>query len=235
RSSCARGVVARAIFAILSGWSFAWSLTLIRIGSPRQQLYGMNERHVQTTLATAARDLQQAPRIRGRDHPRTALPNSREFSLEQVARQLRLQKIVDAGAPAAEVAVRQLDEPQPGDAAQELPRLLLEPLAMCQVTGVMIRHRQIERPQRKIRRDQDLDDVAHARREARQLGNPDTVLLHRRTAAGRVGDDEVEVVGKRRGEGARPGLGGLRPTRVELEGAAASLRARDHDLEAGQG
>src|SRR5262249_17847352 len=213
--------------AILSGWSFAWSLTRMRIGSPRQQLYGMNKRHVQTALATAARDLQQAPRIRGRDHPCAALPDSRELSLEQVARQLRLEQIVDTGAPAAEVAVRQLDEPQPGNAAQELPRLLPEPLAVCQVTGVMIRHRQVERPERKVGSEQQLEDVAHARGEARQRGDPVTVLLHHRAAAGRVGDDEIEVVGKCCGENARAGLEGLRSARVELQGAAASLRARD--------
>src|SRR3989442_14033744 len=86
----------------------------------------------------------------------------------------------------------------------------------------------------KTRRAQQLDDVADAGGKARQLGDPVAVLLHRRAAARRVGDDEIEVVGKRDGERASAGVGGVRSAGVKLQGAAAPLGPRYHDLEARQ-
>ena len=60
------------------------------------------------------------------------------------------------------------------------------------------------------------------------------VFLHRRAAARGVGDDEVEVFGKRGGQCPRARGVGLHPPGVELERAAAPLRLGDHDLVAGQ-
>src|SRR6266851_18325 len=206
----------------------------MRIDRSRQQLYGMNERHVQTALPTPPGDLEEAARVRRRDHPRAGLDDARELAFEQLARHAGLEEIVDARAAAAEVAVGKLDEPEPGDPAQKLARLLPDPLAVDQVTGIVVRDRQIEGPERQVGAGQHFRDIANARGEARELGNPMAVLLHRRAAARGVGDDEIEVVGKRAGERARAGRMGIHSPGVKLEGTAAALRLGDHDFEAGQ-
>src|SRR6266508_3260690 len=102
------------------------------------------------------------------------------------------------------------------------------------MTGIVVRDRQIEGPERQVGAGQHLRDIANARGEARELGNPMAVLLHRRAAARGVGDDEIEVVGKRGGERPRSGRMGARSPGVKLEGTAAALRFGDHDFEAGQ-
>src|SRR6266446_200231 len=206
----------------------------MRIDRSRQQLYGMNERHVQTALSTPPGDLEEAARVRRRDHPRAGLDDTRELAFEQLARHAGLEEIVDARAAAAEVAVGKLDEPELGDPAQKLARLLPDPLAVDQVTGIVVRDRQIEGPERQVGAGQHFRDIANARGEARELGNPMAVLLHHRAAARGVGDDEIEVVGKRAGERARSGRMGIHSPGVKLEGTAAALRRGDHDFEAGQ-
>src|SRR5213594_3369804 len=92
----------------------------MRIDRSRQQLYGMNERHVQTALPTPPGDLEEATRVRRRDHPRAALDDTRELASEQFARHAGFEEIVDARAAAAELAVGKLDQPEPGDPAQKL-------------------------------------------------------------------------------------------------------------------
>src|SRR2546428_14163217 len=99
----------------------------MRIARPRQQLYGMNERPVQTALPTPPGDLEEATRVRRRDHPRAGLDDARELAFEQLAPHAGLEEIVEARAAAAEVAVGKLDEPGPGDPAQTLGRPLTDP------------------------------------------------------------------------------------------------------------
>src|SRR2546425_10799979 len=72
--------------------------------------------------------------------------------------------------------------------------------------------------------------VPRARGESPRLLPPVAVLLHRRAASRRVGNDPVEVVTERRHEPPRAGAEVIGLPRVELEGAAAPLGARDDDL-----
>src|SRR5439155_21557383 len=144
----------------------------MRIGRSCQQLYGMNERHVQTALPTPPGDLQKATWICRRDHPRAGLDDSRELAFEELACYPGLEEIVDAGAAAAEVAVGKLDEPEPGDPAQKLARFLPHPLAVGQVTGVVVGDRHIEGPERQVGAGQELRDVADPRGEANEAGDP---------------------------------------------------------------
>ena len=162
-------LAARAIFAILSGWSFAWSLTLMRIGRSRQQLYGMNELHVQTALPAPPGDLEEATRIRRGDHPRSGLGDACDLGVSQGASCPGLEEIVDARAAAAEVTVAELDEPEPGNPAEQPARLLSHALTVNQMAGVVVRHREVEGAQRQVGVGQQLRDIADPRRESRDV------------------------------------------------------------------
>src|SRR6059036_2872225 len=122
----------------------------MRIHRSRQQLYGMNERHVQTALATPSGDLQEASGVRGRHDLRPRLDNTSDLELEQLAGHAGLEQVVDAGAAAAEVAVGELHELEPRDPPEQLARLLPHPLTVSQVAGVVIRHGEVEPPERQL-------------------------------------------------------------------------------------
>src|SRR5712671_1340818 len=99
----------------------------------------MNERHVQTALAAPPGDLEEAARVRRRDHSRSGLGDPGELSIQELARHSGLEEIVDAGAPAAELAVAELDEPEPGDPAEQPARLVSHALPVDQMAGVVVR------------------------------------------------------------------------------------------------
>src|SRR5215813_2157150 len=149
----------------------------MRIGGSCQQLYGMNDRHVQTALAAPPGDLQEAAWVGRRDHPRPGLGDPRELLVQEIARNARFEKVVDAGAAATELAVAELDQAKAGDPAEQLPGLEPQPLTVHEVTGIVVCHREIERAERKIGAGQNLRDVAYARGEGRQLRDPVAVFL----------------------------------------------------------
>src|SRR5262245_19925561 len=101
----------------------------------------MKERHVQAALAAAERDLEQAARVRRRDYLGAGLGDPRDLPLQELARHLGLEQIVDAGAAAAEIAVAELHELEPGDAREELARLLAHALAVGEMAGIVVGHR----------------------------------------------------------------------------------------------
>src|SRR3989442_4623540 len=110
----------------------------------------MTGRHVQPAPPTPPGDREEATRVRRRAPPRAGLDDARELAFEQLARHAGLEEIVDARAAAAEVAVGKLDEPEPGDPVQKLARLLPDPLAVDQVTGIGVRDRHIEGTERQV-------------------------------------------------------------------------------------
>jgi hypothetical protein len=102
------------------------------------------------------------------------------------------------------------------------------------MAGVVVRHREIEGAQAQVGPRQELGDVANPRREGREFREPVGVFLHRRAAARRVGDDEVEIGGKGRRECTGASGVGVGSPGVEIEGAATPLDAWHHDVEAGE-
>src|SRR5207245_11227529 len=115
RSSWARAVVASAIFAILSAWSFTWSFTRIfmvpGVSSPRhsmgglrrgaawprssnrlpfdgsdQQLYGMDDRDVQAAPTSALSDLPETAGIPRRHDRGPRLRDPRDLAPQELAR-----------------------------------------------------------------------------------------------------------------------------------------------------
>src|SRR5215467_1629859 len=80
----------------------------MRIGGSCQQLYGMNDGHVQTALAAPPGDLEKTARVGRRHHPRAGLGDPRELGVQQPPRHVGLEEVVDAGAAAAELAVAEL-------------------------------------------------------------------------------------------------------------------------------
>src|SRR5262249_40290289 len=66
-------------------------------------------------------------------------PDRGRLPFPELARGLRLQQVVHAGRAAARPAVAHLGEFQPGDRAEQIARLLADPLRVGQVTGVVVR------------------------------------------------------------------------------------------------
>src|SRR3989441_8381907 len=195
-----------------------------------QQLYGMDDRDVQAARTSALSDLHETAGIPRRHDRGPRLRDPRDLELQELARDPGLEDAVHPRASAAEVALRELHEPEAGDPPEELPRLLTHALAVGKVAGVVIGHGQLEPAERQLGVREHLRHVARPHGESPRLPHPVTVLLHRRAAPRCVGHDPVDVVGERRHEPSRARTEGVGPSRVELEGAAAPLAARDHDL-----
>ena len=114
-----------------------------------------------------------------------------------------------------------------------LPHLL----AVRQMTGVVIRHRQ-RQPDRAAASasGQHLGDVADAAGQprGRRVGQPVAVVAHRRAAPGRVGDDAVDVRRQRRRQRPRRAPGTPRRGRRAARARRSSPARADHDVPAGQ-
>src|SRR5215468_10985092 len=83
-------------------------------------------------------DLHQTARVAGGDDPRARLADSLGLAPPEVAGDLGLEQVVHPRAPAAKLAVLEVDEGHARDAPQQLPRLGPYALAMRQVAGVVI-------------------------------------------------------------------------------------------------
>src|SRR5438093_190572 len=189
----------------------------------------MDDGDVQAARASAPGDLHETAGIPRRDDRGSRLGDPRHLELEELARDPWLEDVVDSRAPAAEVALRELHEPEAGDPPEELPRLLAHALAVGEVTGIVIRHGQLEATEWQWGVREQLRHVARPQGKPPRLPHPVAVLLHRRAAPRRVGHDPVDV-GERRHEPSRARAEVVDPARVELERAAAALGARDHDV-----
>src|SRR5918996_136339 len=111
----------------------------------------MHDLDARVALPEPPRNLKEAPGIPRRHDARAGRENRGDLALEELAGHRRLEKIVDAGAAAAEVALGELDQTQARDAPQELARLPADVLAMREVTGVVVRDGHVEAVERQIR------------------------------------------------------------------------------------
>src|SRR5437867_1747241 len=103
---------------------------------------------------------------------------------------------------------------------------------MGQMTGIVVRHRDVEGRQRKLAAGEHLADVASLRGEGLHLWvvEPVTVLLHRRTATGRVRHHEIDAVAEGPREGTRSQTKRIEAARMQLERATAALGPRHDDV-----
>ena len=104
-------------------------------------------------------DLQRAAGVRGGSSSGRRAQARGHLALADLVRALRLDEVVDAGAAAALLAIRNVHHLQPGDAPQESARLAADALAVREVTGVVVgdarRDRMTRRP-RRAERHQEL-------------------------------------------------------------------------------
>src|SRR3989442_116551 len=173
----------------------AWPRSSYRVpfdGSD-QQLYGMDDRDVQAARTSALSDLHETAGIPRRDNGGPRLRDPRQLELQELARDRGLEDAVHPRASAAEVALRELHEPEAGDPPEELPRLLTHALAVGEVAGVVIGHGHLEPAERQLGVREHLRHVARPHGESPRLPHPVTVLLHRRAAPRCVGHDPVDV------------------------------------------
>src|SRR6202035_1063271 len=107
------------------------------------------------------RYLHDAAWIAGGHDARSRLADALDLSAPELGGHLGLEEIVDARAPAAEIAVLEVHQGQPRDAPQELSGLGAHLLPVSEMTGVMVGHRLSQLAQRQVRVDERLGDVLH--------------------------------------------------------------------------
>src|SRR5262247_1015697 len=192
----------------------------------------MDDLELQSGLARVPRDLEQTARIPRRQDTRAALPDARDLHAPQLLGHGWLGQIVDARAAAAELGVLEVHQGEAGDAPQERAGLGAHPLAVGEMTGIVIGDGETQLAQRQLGVDEDLRDVARLVGEALRglLGEPVAVLLEGGAAARGVGHDQVEIGGKAPHElaGKAPEL--VESARVQVERPAASLGPRHHHV-----
>src|SRR6185503_13755481 len=106
-----------------------------------EELHGMEHLELEALPPALLRDLQEAAGVAAHHRARAGLPDALDLPARQLPRHLRLLHIVDPSAAAAELAVRQLDETEVGDPAQQRAGLRSHPLSVHEVAGVVIGHR----------------------------------------------------------------------------------------------
>src|SRR5262249_55254563 len=111
-----------------------------------EQLYGMQHLERQSLPARLPRDLGDAAGVARNDDAGPGLADTLDLSPGQLTGNLRLHDIVDAGAAAAELAVRQLHQAEAGHAAQEHAGLAPHFLTVDEVAGIVIRARDRQLP-----------------------------------------------------------------------------------------
>src|SRR6266702_2467133 len=110
----------------------------------------MDHLHVDAEGPAVLGDLQRATRVPAGDDTRSRLADPLGFPATELSGDLRFLKVVHACATAAELAVLEVHEGEPGDSPQQIPRLGSDPLPMDEVTGIVIRHRALELAERQL-------------------------------------------------------------------------------------
>ena len=153
------------------------------------------------------------------------------FAPRSASGHLRLEHVVEAGRAAADVAVREVDDLEPGDRPEDGARLLADVLCPQGVTGVVVRHPLDAGPRRRrldALRGEELHQVHDLASQRAGVLRPEQVadVLQVRAASGGVHDDHVGA-----GERAQVALGepprGVEVAVVRAQRAAAGLRAGD--------
>src|SRR6266699_4168624 len=122
------------------------------------------------TLAQALQrsvNLQEAARISRCDDIGMHTQDMLSFALAQLVGRLRLDQVVDAGATAADVCLRNVHHLDPRNATQHLTWLQTDALRMGKMAGVMVGYAQLDGMARRHRLQlgQDLRDVPYRVRE----------------------------------------------------------------------
>ncbi len=142
----------------------------------------------QPALGEPHPELEETAGVPAHHHLGTGLGDPVELPPEQLARDLGLEQVVDAGRAAAEVGVAELHEPEPRDGAQQRPRRLAHALAVGEVAGLVVRHRERQRvPRLGEGGGEQFRDVPRARGErgGRRVGREQVpVVAERRPATG---------------------------------------------------
>ena len=186
----------------------------------------MIDPHPEAAVGQSPAELEETSRVPARHHAGARARDPVELPLEELPGYLGLHQVVDAGRPAAEVGLGEIDQPEPRDRAQDCARRLPHALAVREVTGLVVGHGQVERPPRlrQVLR-QELADVPHPRADGgrpRVIPEEMPVVAESRSAASGVRDDPVGV---REGRGVPPGQlpRGAPIAPVEMKRAAAPL------------
>ena len=152
-----------------------------------------------------------------------------DFALTNLPRALRLDQVVDAGAPTALIAVGNVTKLDAWNLRQQLARLRPDPLRVREMTRIVIRRFDFQRMAlgARAKLDQKLGDVFDWHLPP---------LLHPRSAAGGINDDRIDVRALDRLDGFA--LEALRfpvATRMRGKRAAAAEVGRDDDVAAFSG
>ena len=98
----------------------------------------MDDTRARAGCAQAGRDLQHAAWIAADDNIRRRSEDLSHLVPLQLARDLGMREVIDAGAPAATLGILDVDKNHALDRPQERARLRADPLAVRKVTGVLI-------------------------------------------------------------------------------------------------
>ncbi len=183
------------------------------------------------------RELHETAGVRARDGLRPGREDVGRLAVAELAGRVGLDDVVDPGGAAAQVLLRRLDYLEPRNPAQRRERRERQALRVPEVAGVLERDRCRQRVPRRPREclGEQFADVAHLLGEAlgSVVAEQPAELFQMRPAAGRVDDDQLDVL-EGVDEPPREALSLLEAPRVHRERAAAALR-RSNDLEAVRG
>ncbi len=153
----------------------------------------------------AGAELQDAAGVGCGDDLGFGLLHAVHFAVEEFQGGFGFGDVVDAGGAAALVGEGHFYEIEAGDGAKQVARSFADFLAVDQVAGILIGDADGERAQRggDAEVHQKFADVAHFRGEffcarvrSTVFVEEVRVFLQSGAAAGRVGDDRVEIVGE---------------------------------------
>jgi glycolate oxidase len=163
-----------------------------------QKTREMHDPRARSRSAQTGGDLEHAAWIRAHDHVGRSVLDLAHFVLLQLARDLGMGQVVDAGAPAAALRVLDFDEGQALDRSQEGAGLRADALAVSEVTRVLV-HDADRPPSARVDGLHDLADIPDARgerlgalRPQRIIGKDVPVVLQVRAAPSSV-DDHLRV------------------------------------------
>ena len=171
-----------------------------------EDLDEVHDAHRPARRLQAGGDLQQAPGIARHDRFRIGFQNIAHLSIAELCCGVRLQHVVDAGRPAADLRFGYLAQLETRDRLQQPARLRAYTLRMLQVTRVVIRGLQLNGAPGRARLElcQDFGNVLALRGEGsgfrcvrRIVAKQVPVSLHRRAAAGSIDDDRIGAASRR--------------------------------------
>ena len=109
-----------------------------------QQLDQMHDGHPSSDLLEAGGNLQQTPWIAGDDGLRFSAHDVGDLAVAKLCRGFRLEQVVDAGGPAANLRFSHLAHLDAGNTLQQPARRHADALGVLQMAGVVIRDAQID-------------------------------------------------------------------------------------------